>query len=107
MTDNEITALAREHADEIYKADESNPDLSICLLNEIKDEAVAEFEEMLRFLLRRYYLVEKETIRKEYKTSYNNYIMAGDARPLSQAYFNGYCFALQSLFPEIGKEVKL
>ena len=64
MNDDQISALAREYAEEIFKNDESNPDLSIGLLNDIMFEAAADFEEKLRFLLRRFCLVEKSRLKK-------------------------------------------
>lgn len=50
--------------------------------------------------------MEIEAVRKEYEDSYRQYLAAGNARPLRQQYFFGRCFALESLFPEIAKEVE-
>lgn len=98
MTDQEITALAREYAEE-------NPKIA-----ELKVPYIRKYEktceDFLRFLLRRYALVEIEAVRKEYEDSYRQYLAAGNARPLRQQYFFGRCFALEHLFPDLGKEVE-
>lgn len=106
MDNDQITALAREYAEEIFKNDESNPDLSICLLNDIKFEAAADFEEKLRFLLRRYALVEKSKVEKEYNLALSSFEEAGCSRPLNQSYFEGRSDAIERLFPSIAKEVE-
>lgn len=105
MTNDQISALAREYAEEIFKNDESNPDLSICLLNDIKFEAAADFEEKLRFLLRRYCLVEKERVRREYDEAR---IFCENLDPCGENYAwnESKMRLLESLFPEIAKEVE-
>lgn len=59
MNEQEITALAREYAEEATKADASDPNLSNTDLNGIKHDVAEYAEEVIRFLLRRYCLVEK------------------------------------------------
>lgn len=105
MNDDQITALAREYAEEIFKNDESNPDLSICLLNDIKFEAAADFEETLRFLLRRFCLVEKSKVEETY---YEATMDCGNIDPCSDLWEVRHAekCLLESLFPEIGKEVE-
>lgn len=105
MTDQEITAIARELADYLYNDDESYNSI-LWWGEEPKERKAEELEHTLRFLLRRYCLVEKEAVRKEYEDSYRQYLAAGNARPLRQQYFFGRCFALEHLFPDLGKEVK-
>lgn len=101
MDNNQIQSLAREYAEEIFKNDESNPDLSICLLNDIKFEAAADFEEKLRFLLRRYALVEKSTIKEAWS------MITGVYLDHDHITYDGarYLFN-EMLFPEIAKEVE-
>lgn len=107
MSNEEITALAREYAEEIFKNDESNPDLSICLLNDIKFEAAADFEEKLRFLLRRYCLVEKSKLIEEYKSAVSTVGKPNfcDTIRISEIEV-AKKILLESLFPEITKEVE-
>lgn len=101
----EITALAREYAEEMnplsfYECGniaERNADLRI-------DKENAKL--LLDWLLRRFYLVEKSKVKEEYNLALLNLEKAGSARPLNQSYFDGRREALESLFPEIGKEVE-
>lgn len=60
MNETAITALAREYAEEIVQDTDSYPELPISLLDEMRKEVAEDFEEKIRFLLRRYALVEKE-----------------------------------------------
>lgn len=105
MNDDQITALAREYVEEIFKNDESNPDLSICLLNDIKFEAAADFEEKLHFLLRRFCLVEKSKVEEKYHEATMD---CGNIDPCSDLWEVRHAekCLLESLFPEIGKEVE-
>lgn len=104
MTDPEITALACEYAEETFKDDESNPDLSISLLNEIRQECAKDVEEIIRFLLRRYCLVEKSKFQEKYKNARN--IQKEIDKPSTQYACNAVISTLEQLFPEIGKEVE-
>lgn len=55
MDNDQITALAREYAEETLK----EADLPNCLSNETIDSLISEAEHKFRWLLRRYCLVEK------------------------------------------------
>lgn len=89
MNDDQITALAREYAE---LTDGSPADIAYIT-------AIA--ENTIRFLLRRFCLVEKEAVRKEYKQA------AEDYDPYDPMYSNrGKLDLLESLFPEIAKEVE-
>ena len=57
LTDRQITALAREYAEEIY------PYLSDKIISR-RTQEIKDAERVIRFLLRRYCLVEKEAVRK-------------------------------------------
>lgn len=59
MSNEEITALAREYAEEATKADASDPNLSDSDINGIKRDVAEYAVEVIRFLLQRYCLVEK------------------------------------------------
>lgn len=115
MTDTEISAVAREYAEEIAQevAVKFNPKDWACSHCEIEAQAV------IKFLLRHYCLVEKEAVRKEYESVKNtpeecNYEELGatwDEWPyLSRFYDEGYKLGqkdtIESLFPEIAKEVE-
>lgn len=119
MKEDQIAALAREYAEEATKADASDPNLSATDLNGIKHDVAEYAEEVIRFLLRRYCLVEKETVNKKYKSvkdtpddcNYEEHGATWDAIPyLSRFYDEGYDCGqknlLESLFPEIAKEVE-
>lgn len=87
MTDQEITALAREFSKE--------HDDSTIAYHAAKD--------VIRFLLRRYYLVEKESVRKEYQQA----IEQGEhAHVRCHVESRAKLRLLESLFPEIAKEVE-
>lgn len=113
MTDPEITALAREFAEEMCAHMEDDF---------IKDEAIKDneltFKMAVNHLLQRFCLVEKEAVRKEYEPIMDvpedcNYEELGatwDEWPyLSRFYDEGYKLGqkdtIESLFPEIAKEV--
>lgn len=107
MTPEEITALAREYAEEATKADASDPNLSATDLNGIKHDVAEYAEEVIRFLLRRFCLVEKEAVRKEYQDATAHVKEAIKSKnPLSESCGKGKRLAIQSLFPEITKEVE-
>lgn len=93
MNDYQITALAREYAEWICPYKDKSANLSIL--------DIREAERLINFLLRRYCLVDKETIRKEYKQT------AEDYDPYDPMYSNREKLdLLESLFPEIAKEVE-
>lgn len=91
MTDPEITALAREYAEENVSMRHTTAIVA--------DEA----ERLIRFLLRRFCLVEKEAVRKEYDLAEKLWIKSACAT--TEEFNMGRMNAIQSLFPEIAKEV--
>lgn len=99
MKESEITALAREYAEEIH-AGTSEPFKDDVICEEIENA-----ESVIRFLLRRYALVEKEAVRKEY---HEIKLALGDGgRSELEDDINMEKEALlESLFPEIAKEVE-
>lgn len=104
MTDSEITALAREYAEEEAKgtAVESLPD---GFKEYVIQRNANQFEKHLRWLLRRFCLVEKEAVRKEY---HEIKLALGDGGHSEwEDDINMEKEALlKSLFPEIAKEVQ-
>lgn len=114
MKSEEITALAREYAEEMNPASQLNDypeakmiaDMMRKALSEVTAEQIKDFEGFLRFLLRRYCLVEKENIKKYFQS--RNYILT------HQDKYEVYIVResevemklLRCLFPEIGKEVE-
>jgi hypothetical protein len=109
MTDDQITALARGYAEEINPVNELNnyPDAKVIAdimrnaLSEVTAEHIKNFEGFVRFLLRRFCLVEKETVRKAFWQLTDKLLSDGDNKSFGAAYV-----VLQSLFPEIAKEVE-
>lgn len=97
MTDTEITALARELAEELYNDDKSyNTILWWC--EEPKERKAEELEYTLRFLFRRYCLVEKEKLKA---IRFRKVYSAEDVRSkFTEEYL------IDALFPEIVKEVE-
>lgn len=106
MTNDQITALAREYAEGIYRnAHKEMEVLPDCLSNESINMFAEDMESKLKWLLRRYYLVEKGTVRKEY---HEIQLALGDGgRSEWEDDINmGKEVLLESLFPEIAKEVQ-
>lgn len=106
MTPDQITALAREYAEEEAKGTAVD-----ALPNGLKESVIQRnadhFEKHLRFLLRRYYMVEKDAVRKEY-----GFALDTNQRGI-EASSHVLCAIgcaqralLESLFPEIAKEVE-
>ena len=108
MIDNDqITALAREYAEEATKADASDPNLSATDLNGIKHDVAEYAEEVISFLLRRFCLVEKARVEEKLK-AVNNQIKSGEELGLNRLTAVGHTnkALLSVLFPEIAKEVE-
>lgn len=62
--------------------------------------------EIFQWLLRRYYLVEKSKVEEEYKSSKHYFENTDSSNPTQKQYFWGRMCAIESLFPEIAKEVE-
>ena len=107
MTDHEITALAREYAEEIY------PNLSDKIISR-RTQEIKEAERVIRFLLRRYCLVEKSKVEQMYKEAAEGKCESEKMRPQNTYAKNsiamrigvnfGCVHTLKSLFPDLGKE---
>lgn len=89
MTDTEITALAREYAEETV----SHTRLSTTIADDTED--------VIRFMLRRYCLVEKDTVREALWKLTDKFLEDNDHKA-----FGAASAAIESLFPDLGKEVE-
>lgn len=106
MKESEITAIAREYAEEITKKFRNRfGDLSDWTYYEFRDEAKGKAEEVLTWLLRRYCLVEKSKVQEEYheanicRTHFERYGAQWGALTAKMA-------ILERFFPDLGKEVE-
>lgn len=99
MTNETITALAREYAEE--KIDPRG--FSKGTYEDLVDENAEYTEDVIRFLLRRYCLVEKSTVENIHK----GILVQLNPKNFGYSPYNqGRIDLLKSLFPEIAKEVK-
>lgn len=95
MTDEAITALAREYAEEEYK--------TLNLPTDHTEVSAYRYMDFARFLLRRYCLVEKSKL----KTKHREALAALESNDNEDVKWGTYRLSLlKSLFPEIGKEVE-
>lgn len=95
MINDQITALAREYAEERASMMQGS------LTTKIQAELV------IRFLLRRYALVEKSKLLKEYESAKHDSKMAHRERLYTMlAVASARKALLESLFPDLGKEVE-
>jgi hypothetical protein len=90
MKSEEITTLAREFSKE--------HDDSTIAYHAAKD--------VINFLLRRFCLVEKSKLIEEYKSATANFNNASDPVIPTMDYYLGTMKFIESLFPEIAKEVE-
>lgn len=103
MKPEQIATLAREYAEEIIQDTDSNPELPVCLLNEMRKEVAEDFEDKLHFLIRRYCLVEKEDVRAAYQQAMEQ---GKHAHVKCQVESRAQLRLLESIFPDIAKEVE-
>lgn len=90
MNEEQITAIAREYAE--FAGYGSNID------------ALVGIENGFGWLSQRYCLVEKEAVRKEYDLAEKLWMKS--ACTLTEEFNRGRMNAIESLFPEIAKEVE-
>lgn len=111
MDNDQITTLAREYAEEINPVNRLNDypeakmiaDMMRNALSEAIDEKIKDFEGFVRFLLRRYCLVEKEAINNAYQQAIEQ---GKHAHVRCHVESRAKLRLLASLFPEITKEVE-
>lgn len=104
MTPKEITALAREYAEEMIK-DRPSEGLPNCLKNSMLTMNTEYIAEIFQWLTRRYCLVEKSKVEEEY---YEAKFTCGNVDPCSETFATSLAqkSMLERLFPEIAKEVE-
>lgn len=98
MTDQEINNLAREFAAERY------PNLSEKIISR-RTQEIKDAERVIRFLLRRYCLVEKSKLREAYKDAQKDQYNVERDFALTLAGRNRSA-VLVEIFPDIAKEVE-
>lgn len=103
MTDDQITSLAREYAEEIYPHEEGE---DLGQMSFLRNNAIKHIGSTLKMLLRRFCLVEKSKIRQIYQAkqhilaNQDVFGMTGATEAAAQKRL------ILCLFPEIGKEVE-
>lgn len=104
MTDEQITAIAREYAEEMIKGTTSE-ELPNCLKNSMMTMNTEYIAEVFRWLLQRYCLVEKSKLVEEYHEAK---FACGNVDPCSETWatYLAQKSVLERLFPEIAKEVE-
>lgn len=104
MDEDQITVLAREYAEE------ENPieSYSDTMFERAIDLSISRGEALrvLTWLTRRYCLVEKIRLIEEYKFATANFNNASDPVIPTMDYYLGIMKFIESLFPEIVKEVE-
>lgn len=102
MSNEEITALTREYAEEMIKGKPSE-ELPNCLKNSMLTMNTEYVAEIFQWLTHRYALVEKEAVRKQFESA---------KKLIESRDYNKQCIGvgsrgvLERLFPEIAKEVE-
>lgn len=101
MTEEQITAMAREFAEEMCAHMEDDF---------IKDEAIKDneltFQMAVNHLRQRFYLVEKSAVREEWEGLENQGEISMEMKLMSGVLaVGGQMSILQRLFPEIAEEV--
>lgn len=102
MNEEQITAMAREFAEEMCAHMEDDF---------IKDEAIKDneltFQMAVNHLRQRFYLVEKSAVREEWEGLENQGEISMEMKLMSGVLaVGGQMSMLQRLFPEIAKEVE-
>lgn len=102
MNEEQITAIAREFAEEMCAHMEDDF---------IKDEAIKDneltFQMAVNHLRQRFYLVEKSAVREEWEGLENQGEISMEMKLMSGVLaVGGQMSMLQRLFPEIAKEVE-
>lgn len=105
MIQDQITALAREYAEEKGKNLETTGELPICLIKEVVEMDAKEQAQFLQWLTRRYCLVEKRTVTELLKQHHDE-AKGTDKGGREWFFYKGRLDLLKSLFPELGKEVE-
>ena len=104
MKPEEITALAREYAEEMIK-DRPSEELPNCLKNSMLAMNTEYIAGIFQWLTRRFCLVEKSKVEEEYQEAK---FTCGNVDPCSDTFAASLAqkSVLGRLFPEIAKEVE-
>ena len=104
MDNDQITALAREYAEEMIKGKPSE-ELPNCLKNSMLAMNTEYIAEIFQWLTRRFYIVEKSKVEEEYQEAK---FTCGNVDPCSDTFAASLAqkSVLERLFPEIAKEVE-
>ena len=105
ITDDQLTALAREYAKEMIKGKPSE-ELPNCLKNSMLAMNTEYIAEIFQWLTRRFYIVEKSKVEEEYQEAK---FTCGNVDPRSDTFVASLAkkSVLERLFPEIAKEVEI
>lgn len=116
MNSDQITALAREYAEEMIKG-KSSEELPNCLKNSMMEMNTEYVAKIFQWLTRRFCLVEKSKLTKMYKEAVDGKCELEKMQPqntyaknsiLMKVGMNAGCaYTLKSIFPEIAKEVEV
>ena len=104
MDNDQLTALAREYAEEMIKGKPSE-ELPNCLKNSMLAMNTEHVAGIFRWLMRRYCLVEKSKVVEEYHEAK---FTCGNVDPCSDTFVASLAqkSVLEYFFPEIAKEVE-
>lgn len=104
MKPEEITALAREYAEEYTK--KKYPNAPGHVRERIVEGRLEHMEDFIPWLLQRYCLVEKEYVNEAYKGAIETSRLGEETGAYSLCTFgSARRILLESLFPDLGKEV--
>lgn len=105
MKEEELSALAREYAEEVYKKSHKEMEvLPNCLSNEAIEMFAKDMNHKLQWLSQRFFLVEKSKVTEEYKHTCES--VNKHSTTTGCLFFVGQKQTLESLFPKIAKEVE-
>lgn len=102
MNEDQITALAREYAEEYTK--KKYPNVPGYVRERIVEGRLEHMEDFIPWLLRRYCLVEKKDVEAKYQEAKERYFNPDDE--IEKTMYGGRMSMLEYLFPEITKEVE-
>lgn len=98
LTDDQLTSLAREYAEEVYKGIEDER-----IRKPMVDSLAKGTEDSFHFLLRRFCLVEKSKVKTKHKEA----LAALESNDNEDVKWGTYRLSLlKSLFPDLAKEVE-
>lgn len=103
MNDDQLTALAREYAEEIYPHEECE---DLGQMEFLRNNAIKHISSTLKMLLRRYYLVEKSKVKQIYQAKQHILANQNVFGAIVATEASAEKRLMLCLFPEIAKEVE-